>query len=40
MSHSSVAGFGRGRLVGILGTMDVLRAVMERVLMPHTQLVD
>ena len=29
-----------GRLVGILSTMDVLRAVMERVLMPHTQLVD
>ena len=28
------------RLVGILSTMDVLRAVMERVLMPHTQLVD
>lgn len=28
------------RLVGILSTMDVLRAVMERVLMPHSQLVD
>ena len=28
-----------GRLVGILSTMDVLRAVMERVLMPHTRLV-
>jgi CBS domain-containing protein len=28
------------RLVGILSTMDVLRAVMERVLMPHSQWVD
>ena len=28
------------RLVGILSTMDVLRAVMERVLAPHNQFVD